>query len=81
MSESLNLTTQTENSIEEPDTHSNGRLGIDQTIYEHVIDPSLILIQQISAVLQFLMRRFSHDLNPVIPHRSTMTFILQSVHT
>lgn len=78
MSESLNLTTQTENSIEEPDTHSIGRLGIDQTVYEHVIDPSLILIQQISAGL---MRRFSHDLTSVIPHRSTMTFILQSVHT
>lgn len=53
MSKSLNLTTQTQNSIEESNTRSNDPLGIDQTVYEHVIDPSLILIpcvQQISAV-------------------------------
>lgn len=42
MSESLNLTTQMENSVEGPDTHSDDPPGIDQTVYERVIDPSLV---------------------------------------
>lgn len=72
MSESSNLTTQTENSIEVPDTHSNDPLGIDQTVYEHVIDPSLILfpsVQQFSAVFD---EEVLSDLPPLTPHRSTV---------
>lgn len=53
MSESCNLTTQTENSIDVPDTPSSEPLGIDHNFYERVIDPSLILfpcIDQVYAV-------------------------------
>lgn len=80
MSESFNLTTQTENSIEVPDTHSNEPLGIDMTVYEHVIDPSLILIpcvQQISAVFkEEVLSRFDSSPNASIHH----PFVFQSVH-
>lgn len=48
MSESLNLTTQAENSVKAPDTHSDDPSDIDQTVLQRVIDLPLSLIPSFS---------------------------------